>query len=73
MCIKAIQAAKIIILVSLKFNREFGKICFLYIILSIKLKLLCIFCIKIKKLLDNMKLGLPVLYFSDIISVCNDL
>lgn len=37
--IKAIQAAKIIILVSLKFNREFGKICFLYIILSIKLKL----------------------------------
>lgn len=37
--IKAIQAAKIIILVFLKFNREFGKICFLYIILSIKLKL----------------------------------
>lgn len=37
--IKAIQAAKIIILVSLNFNREFGKICFLYIILSIKLKL----------------------------------
>lgn len=37
--IKAIQAAKIIILVFLKFNREFGKICFLYIILSFKLKL----------------------------------